>query len=71
MDFIFVDADHSFEAVRNDTQNAFSMLATKGVIVWHDYNPEHPGCFEFLHQLSKTHRIFSIKNTALVIYIRE
>lgn len=71
MDFIFIDADHEKAAVAKDTENAFLMLADKGVIVWHDYNPEHPGCFEFLHELSKNHRLFSIKNTALVIYIRE
>jgi hypothetical protein len=37
-DLIFVDGDHSFKAVKRDTQNVFKLLKDENsVIVWHDY----------------------------------
>jgi hypothetical protein len=36
-DLIFVDADHSYESVRNDTELVLPLLAPTGFIVWHDY----------------------------------
>lgn len=36
-DLIFVDGDHSYEAVKSDTKNVFSLLKNESsVIVWHD-----------------------------------
>ena len=38
MDFIFIDANHSYEHVRSDSLQALRMLRNKtGVVVWHDY----------------------------------
>jgi len=34
---IFVDADHSYEGVRNDTELVLPLLSPSGFIVWHDY----------------------------------
>ncbi|KMQ69211.1 hypothetical protein ACM39_03675 [Chryseobacterium sp. FH2] len=42
-DLIFIDGDHSYEMVRNDTQKVFQNLVHENsVVVWHDYayNPE-------------------------------
>lgn len=37
-DLIFVDGDHSYESIKKDTENIFSLLKDeKSVIVWHDY----------------------------------
>ena len=37
-DLIFIDGEHSYEAVRSDTANAFGLLKDeKSMIVWHDY----------------------------------
>jgi Methyltransferase domain len=36
-DFIFVDADHSYQSVRKDTELVLPLLAPAGFIVWHDY----------------------------------
>jgi predicted O-methyltransferase YrrM len=42
-DIIFVDGDHHYESVRQDTANVFSMLKDdESVIVWHDY-VDHSG----------------------------
>ncbi|MGI4787756.1 MAG: class I SAM-dependent methyltransferase [Janthinobacterium lividum] len=38
IDFIFVDAAHSYEYVLNDSKIALKMLSGgKGIILWHDY----------------------------------
>jgi hypothetical protein len=36
-DFIFIDGDHSYDAVLRDTRLALTMLNRPGVIMWHDY----------------------------------
>ena len=36
-DLIFIDGCHKEAYVTSDTENAFSVLAPRGVIVWHDY----------------------------------
>lgn len=68
MDFIFIDADHSYAAVRNDTEKAFEMLAPGGVIVWHDFAPKSPGVYQYLNELSQQRDLFRIRNTCLVVY---
>jgi predicted O-methyltransferase YrrM len=49
-DFVFIDADHSFEGVQRDTMLAESVLSDRAVIVWHDYNEAFPGVVECLKQ---------------------
>lgn len=44
-DFIFVDGDHTYEAVKSDTKKVYELLKDEhSIIVWHDYgyNPETP-----------------------------
>jgi predicted O-methyltransferase YrrM len=37
-DLIFIDGDHHYEAVKNDTEKVFSHLVHENsVVVWHDY----------------------------------
>jgi len=36
-DLIFIDADHSYQSVRNDTELVLPLLSPAGFIVWHDY----------------------------------
>ena len=37
-DLIFIDGDHSYAAVKKDTENAFKLLKDENsIIVWHDY----------------------------------
>ena len=69
MDYIFIDADHSYEAVKNDTEKAFEMLAPGGMVVWHDYAPKSPGVYGYLQELSLQRPLFRIKNTCLIVYI--
>lgn len=69
MDFIFIDADHSYEGVKNDTEKAFQMLATGGVVVWHDFASKSPGVYSYLYELSQERALFRIRNTCIVLYI--
>ncbi|MCK4570117.1 MAG: class I SAM-dependent methyltransferase [Bacteroidales bacterium] len=37
-DLIFIDGDHHFESVKQDTENVFNhLLHEKSIVVWHDY----------------------------------
>jgi predicted O-methyltransferase YrrM len=68
-DFIFVDADHSYELVKIDTEKALTMLAPKGMLVWHDYAPKSPGVVQFMEEFSQQRAIFHIRNTCLTLWI--
>lgn len=69
MDFIFIDADHSYEAVKSDTEKALLMLRRGGIIVWHDYAAKSPGVYRFIQEFSQSFPVFRIRNTCLVVYI--
>jgi len=76
-DLIFIDGDHHFKMVKNDTQKVFSHLIHENtVVVWHDYarDPETvryevlagilEGCPPSFHQ-----HIFHIAHTLCAVYI--
>lgn len=51
-DLVFIDGAHDRESVARDTDKALAVLATGGVIVFHDYrHREHPGVEESVNQL--------------------
>ena len=58
IDFAFIDASHSYEAVRNDTEKLWPKLSPKAVVLWHDYtesvSPER-GVGKYIRELMKTH----------------
>ncbi len=68
-DFVFVDGDHSYEAVQSDTRKAFELLAPRGVIMWHDYAPKSEGLVEFFEQFTQTTPLFRIRSTCLLVHI--
>jgi hypothetical protein len=41
MDVAFIDGNHSAEAVISDSFNCLRLMPDGGVIVWHDWKPEH------------------------------
>jgi len=62
-DLIFVDADHDFDSVMNDSEVAFQLLAKPGVILWHDYNHEFffttcVACPRLSNVFAKRHAIY-------------
>ena len=76
-DVVFIDGDHSPDAVMDDTRNAFSILRNQNsVIVWHDYGltPEsinyptlngiRKGC-----PPEKLQFVFHVSNTLCAVFI--
>lgn len=76
-DLIFVDGDHSYNGVLNDTQKVFSLRKDeKSVILWHDYsdNGEDVGYEVFKGILDgipvdKHKNLYHISNTLCAIYM--
>jgi hypothetical protein len=69
MDFVFVDGDHSYEYVKNDTEKAFELLAPDGAIAWHDFAGKSEGVVRYLRELALDKPLMRIRNTCLVLYI--
>lgn len=73
MDFVFVDAAHSYEYVCNDSKIALKMLRESGgIILWHDYG-NWDGVTKALNELFTKSREFSglkrIEGTTLACLI--
>lgn len=49
--FIFIDGDHSYEAVREDALNCRRLLAEDGILAFHDYDSGHPGVVQVVEEL--------------------
>lgn len=48
---IFIDCDHSYEAVKRDIEMSLPLLADDGVIAFHDYDTEHMGVVQAVQEL--------------------
>jgi hypothetical protein len=76
-DLIFIDGDHTYEGVLNDTQKTFSLRKNeKSVIVWHDYgfdteNVRHNTLLGILDGIPKEKHgnLYHVSNTMCAIYI--
>ena len=68
MDFVFIDANHSYAYVKSDTQNAFQMLSPGGVILWHDYDFIHPAVFKLVNEIAEKKKIFYIERTRFALF---
>lgn len=71
IDFVFIDASHTFEYVVNDSLQALRMLSPSGgTIVWHDYG-RWDGVTAALNQLRRKQKHFAsikaIQGTTLAI----
>ena len=76
-DLVFIDGDHHYEMVKNDTKKVFShLIHDNSVVVWHDYarSPETvryevlTGILEGSPASAHQH-IFHIANTLCAVYI--
>ena len=66
--FIFIDANHEYEYVKRDTENALNMITGEiNCIVWHDYgNPQFPELTKYLEDLAENMELYHIEGTMLV-----
>jgi predicted O-methyltransferase YrrM len=74
VDFVFIDADHTYDGVKSDTEKAFQLLRPGGVIVWDDYrwldcHVECAGVTLFLNELQRTQPVFNLAGTRFAIYV--
>lgn len=76
-DLIFIDGDHHFEMVKNDTQKVFQHLVhDKTIVVWHDYarSPETVRWEVLAGILAGTpkeiqHHIYHVAHTLCAVYL--
>ena len=68
MDFVFIDACHEYELVKNDSEKAFRMLAQGGVVMWHDYTPGFPGVCRYLEDLNREKHVRWVQGTSVALH---
>ena len=71
MDLIFIDGGHTYSIVKSDTEKAFKMLNSRGIILWHDYVPEKKSSKDvvrYIDEISKVKDIQNIKNTSICYF---
>lgn len=51
LDFVFIDANHSYESVKEDIINWLPKVKTGGVLAGHDYTIYHPGVVRAVDEL--------------------
>ena len=78
-DLIFIDGDHHYESVMNDTRHMFELLKDEhSVIVWHDYG-HHPNDirWDVLRGIldgtpaEKRNKLYRVSNTLCAIYTNQ
>lgn len=69
MDAVWIDGDHSYEGVRNDTEKAFEALGPGGAIFWHDFAPKTMGIVDFIVELTRERPLFWIRRTSIVFHL--
>lgn len=63
LDFVFVDADHSYESVKNDMCNWWPKIRSGGILCGHDYDPREGGVVMAVDEWMN-------KNPGLQIYLK-
>jgi hypothetical protein len=69
MDLVWVDADHSYDGVRNDTEKAFQLLAPGGAIMWHDFGPDSLDLARFFVEFTRTTPLFLLRKTSVLLHL--
>lgn len=69
MELVFIDAGHDYDCVANDSRKAFEMLASDGMVIWHDYSPVKPGVRSYLEELALKREVFWLEHTQIAFCI--
>lgn len=64
--FVFIDGDHSYEAVSEDARIARSLLAEGGALAFHDFDQGHPGVVRTVENLLADGMYFADQQDSLV-----
>ena len=46
--FFFIDGSHTYEYCKNDSEKCFELCGGRGVFLWHDCEPKHPGVIRLI-----------------------
>lgn len=46
--FFFIDGSHTYEYCKSDSEKCFAACDGRGVFLWHDCDPKHPGVIKCL-----------------------
>ncbi|MDT8308008.1 MAG: class I SAM-dependent methyltransferase [Bacteroidales bacterium] len=61
-DLVFIDASHTYENAKRDTENAMRLVKKGGYLIWHDYFVFHPdyGVRKLLHELASEMKVYRL-----------
>jgi predicted O-methyltransferase YrrM len=68
IDFCFIDGSHTYKYVKSDTEKVLKILSPKGMILWHDFNPNWPGVYNYLLEIGKQYSLQHIEGTSFACY---
>ena len=46
--FFFIDGSHTYEYCKSDSEKCFALCGGRGVFLWHDCEPKHPGVIRLI-----------------------
>jgi predicted O-methyltransferase YrrM len=74
LDLVLIDANHTYDFVRVDSEHALAMLRPGGLIVWDDYvwterAPECAGVTRYVNELAVTRPVRRIAGTRLALLV--
>jgi predicted O-methyltransferase YrrM len=67
-DLVLIDAGHSYECVRSDSEKALRLLSPGGIVIWDDYSANWPGVYDYLNELGRQLGLSHVADTQLVVY---
>lgn len=66
VDFVWVDACHEYDFVRNDSTKAFELIRPGGIVAWHDFSRACPGVLRHIVELSRDREVRWVDGTQVV-----
>ena len=65
LDFVYIDGEHSYEAVSKDISDWWPKIASGGILAGHDYNDTNPGSVQAVDEHAELNSIeFKITGTS-------
>jgi Methyltransferase domain len=69
-DLVYIDGSHSYEYVVKDSQAAFSIVSSRGAIVWDDYSRTWPDIVRYLNERVDL-KLYRVPETRLVAWFAD
>lgn len=69
-DFVFIDADHSYESAKSDILSWKPLIAPGGLISGHDYRDSFPGVIQAVDELIPNRQLLAPRNRCAIWFAR-